>query len=588
MSEVDRLLNRAYTELKPRFGGNKADYLGLVYLEKELQVSREKALKQVAFGENDYGVGGFHFDLERKNLYIYQFIYSDSPRQFQPGFLKLIDRGIDVVFGNLPFDKNKDKLINQLRSTLIENRAVIRQVCVRFVFTGDPDEADKSQVLVSLREDLGNKKYIIDQFLGDDSITLVADFRSFDGQVGTTSDQRKSSVYQVPLAKSFSVDGPGYELMHIALMRLYDLYVIHQDLGNMFFEKNIRYGLDPDEYVNRAINNAFKSIALDEIDLPQVFAFNHNGITLAAESLSDAGQGQFRLVAPRLLNGAQTVTTLSNFVQNLGPKVDNNQVIERLKKIHILCKIITGAAPAFVTSVTINNNRQNPVKAWNLHAHDLIQLSLSDKFLDEVNIKYERQERAFENQEAEDGAGSAQERPVKMVQLAKTFLASDGQVQRMQNLSLVFEEDKYYEQVFSDARLKADARHIILAYKISFRLNKFAEEIKDKGVNKYFFVHQAKDLLWALLIQAVLNDEKLDDWAASYGIDMTLSVDYMSGLSTLATNRCRLLLSELIEHEKFAPKVAEQNFSFLKTNAAYDLCMEAAAQRWGWQKKRLR
>jgi hypothetical protein len=356
----------------------------------------------------------------------------------------------------------------------------------------------------------------------------------------------------------------------------------------MFFEKNIRYGLDPDEYVNRAINNAIKSIALDEIDLPQVFAFNHNGITLAAESLSDAGQGQFRLVAPRLLNGAQTVTTLSNFVQSLGPKVDTNQVIERLKKIHILCKIITGAAPAFVTSVTINNNRQNPVKAWNLHAHDLIQLSLSDKFLDEVNIKYERQERAFENQEAEEGAGTAQERPVKMVQLAKTFLASDGQVQRMQNMSLVFEEDKFYDQVFSDARLKADARHIILAYKISFRLNKFAEEIKDKGVNKYFFVHQAKDLLWALLIQAVLNDEKLDDWAASYGIDMTLSVDYMSGLSTLATNRCRLLLSELIEHEKFAPKVAEQNFSFLKTNAAYDLCMEAAAQRWGWQKKKLR
>jgi hypothetical protein len=588
MIEVDRLLNRAYTELKPRFGGNKADYLGLVYLEKEMQVSREKALKQVAFGDNDYGIGGFHFDLERKNLYIYQFNYSDSPRQFQPGFLKLIDRGVDVVFGNLPFDKNKDKLINQLRSTLIENRAVIRQVCVRFVFLGDPDEADKSQVLISLREDLGNKKYIIDQFLGDDSITLVADFRSFDGMVGTTIDQRKSSVYQVPLSKSFTIDGPGYELMHIALMRIYDLYVIHKDLGNMFFERNIRYGLDPDEFVNKAIKNAYKNIATDEVDKPQVFAFNHNGITLAAESLTDAGQGQFRLVAPRLLNGAQTVTTLTNFVTGLGPKEDTNQVLERLKKVQVLCKIITNAAPDFVTRVTINNNRQNPVKAWNLHAHDLIQLSLSDKLMDEVNIKYERQERAFETQDAEEGTTTAQERPVKMVQLAKTFLASDGQVQRMQNMSLVFEEDKFYEQVFSDARLKADARHIILAYKISFRLNKFAEEIKDKGVNKYFFVHQAKDLLWALLIQAVLNDEKLDDWAAAYGIDMTLSVDYMSGLSTLATNRCRLLLSELIEHEKFAPKVAEQNFSFLKTNAAYDLCMEAATQRWGWQKKKLR
>src|SRR5512133_1013497 len=273
MSEVDRLINRAYTDLKPRFGGNRTDYFGLVYLEREMEVSREKAIKQVAFGENEFGIGGFHFDLERKNLYIYQFNFSESAKQFQPAFQNLITSGIDVVFGNLPFDKNKHKIVNQLRSSLIENRAVIRQVCFRFVFLGDPDEADKSQVLDKLREDLENKKYMIDQFLGDDTVTLVVDYRSFDGQVGTTIDQRKSSVYDIPLAKSFSIDGPGYELMHIALMRIYDLYLIHKDLGSRFFERNIRYGLDPDEFVNRAIAKAYKSIVVDESDKTEVFAF---------------------------------------------------------------------------------------------------------------------------------------------------------------------------------------------------------------------------------------------------------------------------------------------------------------------------
>ncbi len=51
---------------------------GLLYLEQEFGVERDRAIEQVAFGGNDYGVDGFHFESEKRNLYLFQFKYSDS------------------------------------------------------------------------------------------------------------------------------------------------------------------------------------------------------------------------------------------------------------------------------------------------------------------------------------------------------------------------------------------------------------------------------------------------------------------------------------------------------------------------------
>jgi hypothetical protein len=43
-----------------------------------------------------------------------------------------------------------------------------------------------------------------------------------------------------------------------------------------------------------------------------VFAFNHNGVTLAAEQLTRE-DGHVIIKVPRLLNGAQTVTSVDKF-----------------------------------------------------------------------------------------------------------------------------------------------------------------------------------------------------------------------------------------------------------------------------------
>ena len=97
-----------------------------------------------------------------------------------------------------------------------------------------------------------------------------------------------------------------------------------------------------------------------------------------------------------------------------------------------------------------------------------------------------------------------------------------------------------------------------------------------------------RNLVWALLCQGILNDQDLEDCAEAYGQGMSVPADYTAPLSQLATTRVRMMLSELIKDNAYADKVAEGSFGFLRTNTAYNRCMEIAYKRWKWVDKRLK
>ena len=86
MAIADQMIDQAYSDLKATCGGVRNDYFALIYLEREFQVERDDAVACVAFGGNDYGIDGFHFDEAKRNLYLFQFKYSDSFTQFKPSF----------------------------------------------------------------------------------------------------------------------------------------------------------------------------------------------------------------------------------------------------------------------------------------------------------------------------------------------------------------------------------------------------------------------------------------------------------------------------------------------------------------------
>jgi hypothetical protein len=590
MNITDREIDQAFSDLRMTCGGVRNDYFGLLYLEQEFGLNRDCAITQVAFGGNDYGLDGFHFDAQKRNLYLFQFKYSDSHAQFKSSLKRLIDAGMERIFGAQNQDQKQNQLLLQLKSCLVENEAVIDRVCVHFVFTGDPAEAERSQVLDKLLEDLENKKYLIDQRFVGRQVTMVIEFRSArTKKVGATTHLRTTHTYPVRLDETITRRGPSGENMTIGFIRLLDLHLMYKDMGQRFFERNIRAALPAYEAVNRSIEQSIKRIVLDGKDDPRIFAFNHNGVTLFAEALHSS-DGQFKVTEPRLLNGAQTVTMFAKFMkENEG----NTRLAERqdtLGDIHVMCRIITDASPEFVTTVTINNNRQNPVDPWTLHANDLIQLEIQDKFRDDLGIYYERQERAFENLSDEEleEQGITQSRAVELTRLARTFLASDGDIDKLTRFREVFEEDRMYNQVFNQSRLRADSRKIVLCYKVQFRLRRLMNDIVEKGVNKYAYVQRARNLLWALLCQAILNDAKIEERAEDFGRSLGIEAQYTDWLSSLATTRCRFILSDLVADKTYASKAAEGNFAFMRTNAAYKRSMEIAYNRWNWVQKRLK
>ena len=583
------MIDQAYSDHHAVYGGVPEDYFGLLYLEREHKIPRETAANHVAFGGNDYGLDAFHFDEAKRNLYLFQFKFSDSHSQFKGSLQRLIEEGMDRIFHDPTKDDLKNQVLLQLRSCLVENKSVIDQICFRFIFTGDPEEAEHSKLLDKLREDLENKKYLVDQFFGDRKVGFVVEFRSSTGKVGIVRQPHQTTSFEVPLTDRVSIDGPNGEKMHIGFIRLADLGWMHRELGSYFFHNNIRYGLGESEAVNRSISNTLKQIVLDQVEHPGAFAFNHNGITLCAESV-ELLDNHCRLKAPRLLNGAQTVTTFGKFLDKNkdNPKLEKAKLV--YEAIRVLCKIITAADQDFTTRVTINNNRQNPVEPWNLHANDVIQLELQDKLSSDVGIYYERQENAFDQLTTEDLAeyGIKEEsKALQMLKLTQTFLLTDGNLSRISEIRRVFEDEKVYNQVFRPARLKADSRRIVLCYKVQLRLSKLAREIEQKGQNKYAFIHRSRYLLWALMCQGLLNHSDIEALAQKFGRSMTLPVDFSEVLSQLATTRVRLLLGALMDAPEYKQKVAEGNLSFLRTDIAFEKCMETAYKKWHWLHKKL-
>ena len=115
----------------------------------------------------------------------------------------------------------------QLRSCLIENRAMIDQICFRFIFTGDPEDTPSAaKVLDKLRD--GTKNF------GGSVGMFIVEFRSSSGRVGVVRDPRKTTKFDVPLNNLLEAKGPAGQKMHIGFIRLADLNRMHRDLGQRF------------------------------------------------------------------------------------------------------------------------------------------------------------------------------------------------------------------------------------------------------------------------------------------------------------------------------------------------------------------
>ncbi len=98
------------------------------------------------------------------------------------------------------------------------------------------------------------------------------------------------------------------------------------------------------------------------------------------------------------------------------------------------------------------------------------------------------------------------------------------------------------------------------------------------------YLHRARNLVWALLIQALLNDDKRDRYLENFGTGLVMEADYNELLRTLASTRARFLIAEAISDQRSRDLLAAQNYGFLRTKAVFNRCMDVAWDKYRWKK----
>lgn len=590
MAINQRDIDQAFSEKKATFGGTKEDYFGYLHLQREYKLSPDQAGDCISFGSQSLGVNGYHVDEAKKNLYLFIFKWSNDHKVFKDSFKSLTLQGLEQIFGNPSKEDLQNQFLRRIRASLNENQSIINKVYIYFVFNGDPEVADKSNALAALRESLEAKKHILDQYFESRNISLTIDYRSNLSKTRTNQTvAKKTYQYTLPVKNTVEYKNQSGYRMFIAMVPLVSFHKMYLEMGYRLFDRNIRAGLSIENSPNRSIKNALKRIVISGEDNPENFIFHHNGIALSVANV-EWNDNSMLITEPRVLNGAQTVSSLGHFLE----EQENNKKLEsgrkRLNEIYVLTKVIDPKGDEnFVTEVTVNNNRQNPVEPWNLRASDPIQLEIADKFAEELNIFYERQENAFGSLSQEDleDLNVNQQKSVEIKRFAQTLLSMQGNIDKINSLRDVFESSGLYNAVFNKKVLQADCKGLLLLYKANFRLNAAVQSIIESGPNKYFFVNKGKNLIWALLLQALMNDPKWEEWKESYGVNIAMETNYKDLLKDLAIKKVRLLVSDLIAEPKLAEQIQLQKYNFLRTKATYDRAMEYAVDRFAWVKKSL-
>lgn len=578
-----REINEAYRGLSGQLKGRKDDYFALLYLMKKFNITLEEATSHICFGGNDCAVDAFYHDKAVRDLYLFQFRCSRDHLLFRQSFERMLLVGINRVFGHSLREENQNPLISRLLTCISENQGAIDRVIIQLVFNGNPIRAEQSTVLNHLRESLEARKYIVDGFFGR-QVDIIFQVASNSRTVGHAFLPHRTAEYNLRFSGSLNVRTSNNELV-MTLLPLSSLYRMYCDLGEKFFEKNIRCGLNDGKLTNSEINGSLKRILANE-DPMEHFTFYHNGVTLTAQELKFDGHS-LRMIEPRLLNGVQTVNTVKRLVEN--NKRQHDKVQKMLDGIKVFARIVRSREEEFLRRVTINNNRQNPITPWNLRANDLIQLHLEERFKGELGIYYERKENSLENLSDEDleEKNIVNRKAIGIRKLAQTLLALHGEVDKISALSEVFENEKWYRDTFRESYLEIDPRNIVLLYKVHYRLPAIVKEIQYLGYEKYEYIGKLRNLIWCLAIQGVLNDEKFASYVQSFGSSLTVETNFNLLLRSIASNKLRYILKDALNENTYRDYLREAKYSFLRTKTVYNECMEVAERQSGWKKRNL-
>ncbi|AKU79813.1 AIPR family protein [Spiroplasma turonicum] len=182
--------------------------------------------------------------------------------------------------------------------------------------------------------------------------------------------------YESGLSNIIEYETPLEKVIVVSILA-YSLVQCYEKFENIIFDKNIRYSIDTDK-TSKDVNSEMKKSVLNT---PEKFFIFNNGITIVAKEMEelDLQNNTIKLKDFSIVNGAQTVTNLSNF--NKDENLKSN-----IKSIYIMAKIINPKISNnetyenLIDSITKASNNQKPVKPRDFKSNAIEMITLKEYF----------------------------------------------------------------------------------------------------------------------------------------------------------------------------------------------------------------
>ncbi|WP_353146526.1 AIPR family protein [Chryseobacterium sp.] len=161
----------------------------------------------------------------------------------------------------------------------------------------------------------------------------------------------------------------------IQLKELVDFYYYFDPYPEKIFQSNVR-GLQNSKKVTNEIVQSLSST-----QKAKQFYKLHNGIAIVCDRILSIRNGKYRLENPQIVNGCQTITTISKHFQD-------NRNSGALKYGTVIAKIFA-ADTNQVEKICFASNSQVSINPWDLRTNDKIQIII-ESYLNKKEISYHR------------------------------------------------------------------------------------------------------------------------------------------------------------------------------------------------------
>ncbi|MBD9424800.1 AIPR family protein [Pseudomonas sp. PDM15] len=331
----------------------------------------KEAAEAVIDDGDDNGIDAIYFDPTEKEVILAQakWINSGSGEPEAKDVSNFIDGIKDIIENNQePFRKEIHPKIEGIWEKISTPGVLLKIVLAT---TGSSTLAKHStQKLERLESELNS----VDSAIASHVVIGLSETYNF-----LSKDLSAAVEFTATIENWHSIDTPN--TAYYGTIDGLQLKKIWSGTNGRIISANIRGALGDTE-----VNNKIRKTALEE---PHLFWYYNNGVTFTASNIDRAAAntttktyGTFKLTNPSVVNGAQTISTLS--------KIDDDAALERLR-VSVRFISLEGAHDDFGSTITRSNNFQNRIEGRDFVAQDTEQHRIQkEMYMEGIEYKFIR------------------------------------------------------------------------------------------------------------------------------------------------------------------------------------------------------